>query len=108
MLVICSTIENEAIWATESLVSIGLIGSWCCSWATNSFRKPSLLSAAFGLARGVWELAAGAPLVGDDCHKKSPIGGSGEDVDEHAVGEDDGGFGEHGRRVGLTGTVAGG
>ena len=44
MLVICSTIVNEAIWLTDSFVSIGLVGSWCVSWAMNSFRKPSLSS----------------------------------------------------------------
>ena len=49
MFVICSTMENDDICCIESFVSIGELGSWCCSWATNSFRKPSLSSAAFGL-----------------------------------------------------------
>ena len=49
MFVICSTMENDDICCIESLVSIGELGSWCCSWATNSFRKPSLSNAAEGL-----------------------------------------------------------
>ena len=55
MLVICSTIVNEAIWLMESFVSIGLVGSWCVSWAMNSFRKPSLSSVPF------WFVAACVP-----------------------------------------------
>src|SRR3712207_4399243 len=49
MLFMPSTIENDAIWAMDSFVFIGLVGSWCVSCATNSFRKPSLSSCAFGL-----------------------------------------------------------
>ena len=46
MFVICSTMENVAICWVDSLASIGDEGSWCWSWATNSFRKPSLSSVA--------------------------------------------------------------
>ena len=42
MFVICSTIENEVICCIDSPVSMLAVGSWFCSWATNSFRKPSL------------------------------------------------------------------
>src|SRR3954454_8936728 len=48
-LVSCSTDEIADICWTMALLSMGLIGSWCCIWATNSFRKSSLPSVPFGL-----------------------------------------------------------
>ncbi len=68
MLFMPSTMENEAICAIDSLVSIGADGSWCVSWATNSFRKPSLSIDPFGfetepsavpLVAAVWPVVAG-------------------------------------------------
>ncbi len=50
--------ENEAIWPMKSESCIGFIGSWCCSWATNSFRNWSLPMAEF------WPLADCVAAVG--------------------------------------------
>jgi len=63
MFVICSTMENDDICCIESFVSMGEDGSWCCSWATNSFRKPSLSSAALGLEADVEPVCAPALVV---------------------------------------------
>ena len=73
MFVICSTIVNEAIWLTDSFVSIGLVGSWCVSWAMNSFRKPSLSSVALGFVADcvpvcACVVAAAAVVAGSGAH----------------------------------------
>src|SRR5689334_22599040 len=85
-LVSCSTDEIADICWTMALLSMGDIGSWCCIWATNSFRKSSLPSVAFGLPSAcvpvvdsVVELVAGMVDM--------ELLGSGEDVDEQPAGQ---------------------
>src|SRR3954451_25468965 len=63
MFVSCSTMENDDICCIDSLVSIGLDGSWCCSWAMNSFRKPSLSSEPLLLATAEEPVRLSVPTV---------------------------------------------
>src|SRR3954453_12556835 len=111
MFVICSTCDNDAICCIDSLESIGLDGSWCCSCATNSFRKPSLSSDAFLLETAVEPVIASKPTVFVDSgglivamEVVQVLSGSGEDVDEHPVREHEGRFGNCGgfREVRVT------
>ena len=62
MFVICSSVENDAIWPMKSESCIGFIGSWCCSWATNSLRNWSLPSSAF-FPLAAWVAAGGCRLI---------------------------------------------
>src|SRR5271170_3336744 len=59
VLICCSTPENCTSSEVNSLVSIGLVGSWFCNWVISICRKSLklLLSATSGLA------AALAPVV---------------------------------------------
>src|SRR6478752_2054949 len=101
MFVICSSIENCVICVTPSLGSCGDEGSWCCIWATKSFRKPSLSSDALGLATLVLPdartVAALAAFVGCVLMAMKVGGFLSEDVDENAVGEHESRFGRNGR-----------
>src|SRR4051795_977884 len=80
--VICSSVENEAIWPMNSPSAIGFIGSWCCSWATKSLRKSSLPS-DFCLVAWLPAVGVPAPAIG----VVVMVGASGQDVHEDAVGE---------------------
>src|ERR1700754_4639839 len=94
MLVICSTIVNDAICWVCWAASIGLDGSCSVIWATSIFRKPSLSRIALSLDTLGEPVARAAPAeevpgIAD----MVPWSGLGEDVDVDAVGEDEGGLG---------------
>src|SRR4051812_4888373 len=88
--------ENVAICCVDSFGSCVFDGSWFCIWATNIFRKPSLSRVAFGFEADVEPLcwAAGVVVVPVTAVIALPVRGSGEDVDEDAVGQDEGGLGD--------------
>src|SRR3954454_22417929 len=95
MFVICSTMENWAICSIDCPGSWEFVGSWCCSWATNSFRKPSLSSVPASCFAGL----ASSELIatGEVTLLVKWAGicegfrweGSGGAVDEPAAGEDE-------------------
>src|SRR3954453_22795292 len=86
MLVVCSRVENCAIWAMNSLLSVGFIGSWFCIWATNSLRKSSLPR---DFVVEVCDVVDGEPWPVTEVTEV--IGWLlGEDVHQDAVGEGEG------------------
>src|SRR3954471_23591973 len=108
MLVICSSVENDAIWPIMSLSCIGFIGSWCWSWATMSFRKSSLPSVppvlrenSVGVGVGVVELIDVVSVIREWGR------GSGEDVHEQPAGQLDRRVGRGSRLGVLVGVAAG-
>src|SRR3954454_12577074 len=67
MLVICSSVENDAIWPIMSESFIGFMGSWCWGWATKSLRKSSFpiapLTAFAGSISSVVRIFVGSVLM---------------------------------------------
>src|SRR5919197_624215 len=88
---------------------MGLDGSWCWSWATNSLRKSSLPSSPL-LPVAAWVLGSGAPEEMGGVTDMALVrwSGSGEHVDEQAAGKGDHGLdGRLGLGVGGHGAIAG-
>src|SRR5919197_593857 len=85
MLVICSSVENDAICHNMAAQFMGFIGSWCWSWATKSLRKSSFpiapLTASFGSISSVVRILGVSVLI------VLMGGGSGEDVHEQPTGQ---------------------
>src|SRR5918996_5629845 len=86
-LVTCSSVENDAIWAMNSLSFMGFIGSWCWSWATKSLRNWSLpsepLSTFFGRSSTLIGAVGFVEMLGISLTGV----GSGEHVNQQPTGE---------------------
>src|SRR3712207_9296979 len=75
----------------NSAFSIGLSGSWCCSWLTNNFRKSSLPRPLLAPVTAVWPLVTWLVALLRSCTVGIVFSRSGEDVDEQAVRQLDNG-----------------